>query len=95
VLQLLGQPTTVGGLLLQLYVPETEAESQPGAGVPVTVQVKLGPEGPEGRWTLQPGLNRLELALPARRRSSWVLELEGTVRGQPAKAMINASCWPC
>jgi GT2 family glycosyltransferase len=79
VLQLLGRPSTTGCLLLQLYLPEAEA----GADISVTVEVKLGSDGPEGRWTLQPGLNCFELALPAQRQSSLVLELEGTVRDQP------------
>ena len=79
VLQLLGQPSTAGGLLLQLYLPEEE--QQPGAAG--TVQLKLGSEGPALTWPLQPGLNRLELALPAQGRSCLVLELQGTVRMQP------------
>jgi hypothetical protein len=48
-----------------------------------TVQLKLGSEGPALSWPLQPGLNRLELALPAQRRPCLVLELQGTEREQP------------
>ena len=81
VLQLLGQPSTAGGLLLQLYLPE--AEQQPGAAGAATVQLKFGSEGPALSWPLQPALNRLELALPAQGRSCLVLELQGTKREQP------------
>ena len=70
-------------LLAGLKRHQPEAEQQRGAAGTVTVQLKLGSHGPALSWPLQPGLNRLELALPAQGRSCLVLELQGTEREQP------------